>query len=142
MTHIRTKLHNPQQAHAAITSAYQSVKPWLMAGRKFDLTVKPDTRTAAQNRLMWDCLTALSEQVLWFGKRLTEDGWKDFITGHLHGQELVPNMDGTGFISLNGGRSTSSMTIGDMNAVIELALSFGAREGVRFKIDRREEEPA
>ena len=55
----------------------------------------------------------MSKQVQWFGKTLDPEGWKDFITGHLNGQELVPNMDGTGFISLTKGRHTSDMTIAE-----------------------------
>ena len=81
---------------------------------------------------MWSCLTDLSKQVKWFGKSLTKEGWKDFITGHLHGQELVPNMDGTGFISINRGRSTSDMTIAELAAVIELCHAFGAEQGVKW----------
>jgi len=74
----------------------------------------------------------LSEQVTWFGKKLTKEGWKDFITGHLDGQDLVPNMDGTGFISIQRGRSTSDMTIAAMSAVIELCHAFGSEQGVSW----------
>ena len=84
------------------------------------------------DKTIWSCLTDLSNQVKWFGKNLTPEGWKDFITGHLHGQELVPNMDGTGFISINRGRSTSEMTIPEMTAVIELCHAFGAEQGVKW----------
>jgi hypothetical protein len=55
-----------------------------------------------------------------------------FITGHLNGQELVPDMHGTGFISLEKGKSTSDMTIKEMTAVIELMHAFGADQGVKW----------
>ena len=88
--------------------------------------IRLETRTLKQSQLMWSCLDDLSAQVQWFGKKLKSEGWKDFITGHLNGQELVPNMDGTGFISLTKGSNTSRMTIKEMTAVIDLAHAFGA----------------
>ena len=123
-------LWEPVQAHRAIREAWQRIKALLMAGHRLILEVRMDTRSLAQNRIMWSCLRDLSRQVTWFGKKLTEDGWKDFITGHLSGQELVPNMDGTGFISIGLGRSTSAMTIKEMTAVIDLCHAFGADRGV------------
>ena len=123
-------LYEPVQAHKAIWEAWLRIKALLMAGHRLILEVRMDTRSLAQNRIMWSCLRDLSRQVTWFGKKLTEEGWKDFITGHLHGQELVPNMDGTGFISIGLGRSTSQMTIKEMTAVIDLCHAFGANQGV------------
>lgn len=125
-------LWDPVQAYRAISEAWPRIKSLLIAGHRLILEVRADTRTLAQNRIMWSCLKDLSKQVTWFGKRLTPDGWKDFITGHLAGQELVPNMDGTGFISIGLGRSTSGMTIKEMTAVIDLCHAFGADRGVRW----------
>jgi hypothetical protein len=125
-------LHNAQQGHDALSRMWAAVKPLLLAGKRITVTVKPDTRTLAQNRLMWSCLRDLSAQVEWCGKRLTDKGWKDYITGHLDGQELIPNMHGTGFISVNRGQSTSDMTIAEMTAVIDLAHAFGDERGVTW----------
>lgn len=115
-----------------LVELFSRIKALVFAGHRLIVEARPETRSLAQNSLMWSCLTDLSEQVKWFGKSLTPTGWKDFITGHLHGQELVPNMDGTGFISINRGRSTSDMTIAEMTAVIELCHAFGAEQGVRW----------
>ena len=126
------RLHNPTQAWDAIRVLWVRLKAELMAGKRFVIDVRSDTRTAAQNRLMWSCLRDLSAQVEWFGKRLSDKGWKDFITAHLEGQELVPNMDGSGFVALGKGKSTSDMTIAEMTAVIDLAHAFGADKGVKW----------
>ena len=129
MKHTVT-LNDAQSGHAAYAALWLQVKNLLLSGRRVHVTAKTDTRSLAQNNLMWSCLGDLSEQVLWFGKRLTDDGWKDFITAHLNGQELVPNMDGTGFVALGKGKSTSDMTIAEMTAVIDLAHCFGDERGV------------
>lgn len=130
---IRGRLCNPQQGHAFLASAFQSLKPHLIAGHAFDVVIKPKTRTLEQNALMWSCLTDLSEQVEWTaGRRLKPEGWKDYLTAHLNGQDLVPNMDGTGFVAIGRGQSTSSMTVAEMTAVIDLAHMFGDTRSVRW----------
>ena len=139
MDAIRIKLHSAQQAHAAITSAYQTLKPWLMAEHKFDLTVKPETRTTAQNRRMWAMLDDVAEQVLWHGRKLESIEWKDMATAALKGQKVVPGIGG-GFVVL--GTPTSKMTISEMSDVIDFLDAFGAEHGVRFTAPEYESEAA
>lgn len=128
---LSIQCYEPVQAHKAMTGQlWPALKSMLLAGHRMVLTLAPETRSSKQNNVMWSCLTDLSKQVTWFGKRLKKEGWKDFITGHLDGQDLVPNMDGTGFISIQRGRSTSQMSIKEMIAVIDLCHAFGADKGV------------
>jgi len=131
MKHTVT-LNDARSGHEAYSALWLQLKGLLLAGKRVHLTAKTDTRSIAQNNLMWSCLGDLSKQVPWFGKSLTAEGWKDFITAHLNGQELVPNMDGTGFVALGKGKSTSDMTIAEMTAVIDLAHAFGDERGVRW----------
>ena len=126
------ELKTPMQGLAQCKAAWQWAKPYLIAGHRMFLELRMDTRTTKQNRVMWSCLTDLSKQVTWFGKRMTPDGWKNWITGHLNGQEMHPNMDGTGFISVTKGTGTSHMTIKEMVAVIDLCHAFGADKGVNW----------
>lgn len=130
---ITLSLYEPVQAYKAIEAAWKHVKAMLVAGHRLALEIKPETRSVVQNNVMWSCLEDLSQQVEWCGKRLTKEGWKDFITGHLEGQDLIPNMHGTGFISINRGRSTSRMTRKEMIAVIDLCHAFGSERGVVWR---------
>lgn len=127
---LTMRMINAQQGHQSLMQAWTHAKALLMAGHRLVLEIKQETRSTEQNALMWSCLNDLSNQVTWFGKKLTKEGWKDFITGHLDGQDLLPNMDGTGFISIQRGRSTSKMSKAEMTAVIDLAHAFGAEQGV------------
>ncbi len=129
---ISITLSSVTQLATDIPRALEWIKAMLVAGHRLVFSVRAETRSAKQNNMMWSCLTDLSKQVTWFGKKLTKEGWKDFITGHLDGQDLVPNMDGTGFISIQRGRSTSAMTIKEMVAVIDLCHAFGADKGVQW----------
>ena len=131
---IKLTLYNAQQAHAELARVWQTIKPWLMAGHRLYIEIRAETRTLKQNNLMWSCLTDLSEQVFWDAqRRLTPEGWKEYLTAHLEGQDLVPNMDGTGFVAIGRGKSTSQMTITEMTAVIDLAHAFGDGRGVQWR---------
>ena len=125
-------LHSPQQGYQAIQKVWQQAKAMLMAGHTLELILRQKRRSSVQNNKMWSCLTDMSQQVEWCGKRLTPDGWKDFITGHLNGQDLIPNMHGTGFISINRGKRTSEMSVKEMTAVIELCHAFGTEQNVEW----------
>jgi len=92
-------------------------------------TVKEPTRTLAQNALMWRMLGELSEQVDWYGQKLTDAEWKDVLTASLKKQKAVPGIDG-GFVVL--GARTSKMSIAEMSELIELMYAFGAQRGVMF----------
>jgi len=94
------------------------------------------TRTLVQNDKMWGMLADVSAQVDWYGKKLTQENWKDVFSAALKRQEVVPGLDG-GFVIL--GQSTSKMTIAEMGDMIELMTAFGIEKNVRWKETRREE---
>lgn len=89
-------------------------------------------RSLPQNDRMWAMLTDVSKQVPWHGIRLSADDWKLVFMDALKRElRMVPNLEGTGFVSL--GRSSSDLSIEEMTGLIELIFEFGARHGVIFK---------
>ena len=63
---LTINLHNRQQAWQAIkTQVFPFLAQVLQGGRRWVLTLKLETRTQAQNRLMWPILTAFSRQLQW-----------------------------------------------------------------------------
>lgn len=124
-------LHQPVQAHQAMSMAWMEyIKPMLIAGYKLDVSIKPETRSTAQNRRLWSLLTDLSRQVDWYGQKLTPDEWKDVLTAALKQERVVPGING-GFVVL--GQRTSKMTIKEMIELQELIEAFGADKSVRFR---------
>lgn len=87
-------------------------------------------RTAAQNRRMWAMLHDISQQVTWYGRKLTRQEWKDVLSASLKLEEAVPNIEGTGFVVL--GQHTHEMSTKEMAALIELIEAFGVQQGVQF----------
>lgn len=87
-------------------------------------------RSLDQNRLMWDLLSDIAEQVDWYGQHYDAESWKDILSAGLHKeQRLVPGING-GLVAL--GARTSKMSVKEMNELIEFVRWFGAEKGVKF----------
>lgn len=94
------------------------------------VTVQERTRSLDQNRKLWACLHDVSTQVNWHGRWLDSDSWKCIFTAALKKQDVVPNLNGDGFVVL--GQSTSKMRVSEFSELIELIHSFGAERNVRW----------
>jgi len=98
------------------------------------VTIQEPTRSLEQNSRLWATLRDISEQVVWYGRKISSESWKCVFTAALKKQETVPGIDG-GFVVL--GQSTSKMTVGEMRDLIELINAFGAEHGVKFSDESR-----
>ncbi|OQS10264.1 hypothetical protein B0T37_10590 [Chromobacterium violaceum] len=100
-------------------------------GRGLKVTIQTASiRNLSQNAAMWAALTDISEQLDWYGNKLTPEEWKDLLTASLRRTKAVPNIDGSGFVIL--GQRTSDMSIREMGELLELIHAFGAEKGVKF----------
>lgn len=90
--------------------------------------ISPATRSLEQNAALWAMLGDVAAQVVWHGRKLDAESWKHIFTSSLKRQDVVPNLDGTGFVVL--GQSTSKMTKAEMSDLLELIAAFGAESGV------------
>lgn len=127
---LTIELHNRQQAHQIIKDRlFPYLGANLQAERRLVLTVKPSTRSLEQNARMWAMLTEISEQVEWYGNRLTAEEWKSVFSAAMKRAKVVPGLDG-GFVVC--GQSTSKMTRAEMSEMQTLMEAFGAERGVKF----------
>ncbi len=97
--------------------------------RPLQITIQEDTRSLAQNRMLWACLHDVSQQVTWYGRKLDSECWKHVFSAALKQQETVPGING-GFVVL--GHSTSKMRVSEMRDLITIIHAFGAEHNVRF----------
>ena len=93
----------------------------------YTVTIEEPKRSLEQNRLLWRTLHAISEHVIWHGRKLSAEDWKNVLTSSLKRQEVVPGIDG-GFVIL--GASTSKMNKVEMAELLELCFAFAAQQGV------------
>jgi len=126
---LKAHLYSPTQARQPFEQAWMLAKSLLMAGHRLTLEVRPEKRSDAQNRRLWAMLGEISQQVDWYGQKLTADEWKDVFSASLKRQKVVPGLDG-GFVIC--GQRTSKMTKGEMSELQTLMEAFGAERGVTF----------
>jgi hypothetical protein len=111
--------------HTSRGNAIQAIRE---AANGLVVTISEPTRNLEQNACMWATLTDIAKQVEWHGRKLDAESWKHIFTSSLQKMDVVPNLEGTGFVAL--GLSTSKMTKRQMSDLIELATAFGAQRGV------------
>lgn len=121
----------PVQSHIDLRDkVLPYIKAMTYAGHVLVVEVKPQTRTTEQNARLWAMLTDVSEQVNWYGRKLKPEEWKHVFTAALSKQDVVPNIDGSGFVVL--GKATSKMTKREMCDLQTLIEAFGVDKGVKF----------
>lgn len=90
--------------------------------------IKPATRTLEQSARMWAMLNEISKQVEWYGRKLDSESWKHVFSSSLRKMDVVPNLDGTGFVAL--GLSTSKMSKKELSDLMTIIEAFGSEHGV------------
>ncbi|MDU2018907.1 recombination protein NinB [Enterobacter kobei] len=98
------------------------------------IEAREETRTDKQNRLMWPLLKDLSDQVVWYGEKLSREEWKDLITVLVNQAKDEEQKSAPG---INGGRvyfgvRTSKSSKAYLVDVIEAIYWFGTQQGVKF----------
>lgn len=130
MDRFTLRLTDAQQGHKVLAEAWPRMKGELLQGRRLHVEVREEKRSDEQNRRMWAMLTDIARQIEWYGKKLDAESWKHVFSSGLKKLDVVPNLDGTGFVAL--GLSTSKMTKAEMGDMMLLMESFGAERGVKF----------
>lgn len=95
--------------------------------------IRPETRSDAQNRLLWPLLSDISEQVIWHERQLPPAEWKNGLMMALQNAEFIPGINPRTVWPL--GLSTSVLTKSRFSELIELTYAFGADNNVRFRTD-------
>lgn len=104
------------------------------------VTIKEETRTEEQNRLLHPLLTDISKQCEWMGKKRTMLQWKVImVSAHAiaTGQpaEMVIGIEGE---VVNLRESTAAMSKRRFSSLVEYVLAWGANNGVKFTDPERQ----
>ena len=109
-------------AHA--TARQRALDAVRNAPEGFCVTVAEPSRNLEQNAALWAILSEVSEHVVWHGRKLSPEDWKHIFTASLKRMDVVPNLEGTGFVAL--GLSTSKMSKREFSDLLELVNAFAA----------------
>jgi len=133
---LTIQLFNRQQAWAAIKEQlFPFLAKVLQAEKRWIMKLVPETRSMAQNRLMWPILTEFSRQLEWpvDGRmtRMEPDEWKDVLTAAFRGEQVRLAMGLNGGVVLLGQR-TSKFTKEQFRDWIEFLYATAADRDVRL----------
>ena len=131
-------LREPKQAHKVLTEVlWPLVKSWLICGGgALVLTVKPETRSLEQNRLLHAAIADIAEQVEWMGQKFTVEVWKRLcVASWLREKKeqpmLIPALDGNGFDVIF--EKTSKLSKTQCSELLEWCFAFGVEHDVKFR---------
>lgn len=93
------------------------------------VVIKDEKRPDVSNRKMWAMLRDVSQQVEWYGKKLSDEDWKHIFSASVEKQRAVPGLDG-GFVVL--GISTRKQSQKWFSDLFEVMHAFGAEQGVKW----------
>ena len=129
-------LLDPQQAKQALDWLYAQAKPWLMAGHRLVVEVRPENRSLDQNsKFHAICADIAKSGMQWAGKERSAEQWKVLlVSGHATatklGSEMVPGLEGE-FVNVR--ESTARMSRARASSLIEYALAFCAANGIELR---------
>lgn len=127
-------LHNRQQAWQVIRGQlFPTLAAVLQGGRVWVLSLVPETRTQAQNRLMWPLLECFATQLQWpiNGQmvHMEPEDWKDVLTAAFRGESVRLAMGLNGGVVMLGQR-TSKFSKAEFSDWIEFMYATAAARAV------------
>ena len=139
-------LINPQQAYSAMTAMFRdTIKPGTMAGHRYRLVLKEETRRESQNAHFHAIIGDIAKQDQLHGKKLDAESWKRLLIdafkydtkddpalaaewdkfGEL---QLLPALNHAGFVAV--GEQSRTFTIRLAAAFIEWLNAYAAERGI------------
>ncbi len=95
------------------------------------ITLSREKRSNKQNAKMWPMLDDIVKYIpTWQGRKMSTHDYKDVLTASIKGQDVVPNVDGTGLVAL--GERTSGYSKEEFSELIEYMYWFGTERGVKW----------
>ena len=121
-------INDQSEMRGKMLEVWETANKGIKSG-PFVVTLSRPKRNTKQNALLWALLGEVSQQVNWYGQKLSPEDWKNVCTASLTKQSAVPGIDG-GVVMV--GASTSKMDKQTFSNLIEVVYSFGAQQGVEF----------
>ena len=94
------------------------------------MKIGAETRRDAQNRRLWPMVEDIRQQVPGFDVYSKEDIKLRFMNALGTEMRFLPTLENEGIFPV--GMSSSTLTVAQFSALIELIFAFGAKHGVRW----------
>ena len=91
-------------------------------------------RTTPQNDALHAAIGDIARQRTYHGVKLPVREWKLLFLDALDGEvRMLPNLDGTGFVSV--GKSTSALSKEEFTGLLSIVYEWGSRNGIEWSDD-------
>ena len=134
---MEINLYNPQQAHTELRNLWDKLKPALVGGQQFKITLKQMTRSLPQNAMYHAIINQVAKQAQHMGAQWDADSWKRFLvdqwaqdTKHEPGR-VVPSLDGKRIVQL--GRQTREFTKDEASEFTDWLLAWCVEKGIEIE---------
>lgn len=136
-------LINAQQAHTRLMALWREAKPWLIAGHRLVITIKPEGRNSSQNAALHAWISEIASQKEWAGAKRDAETWKRLLVAswlRARGEslEILPALDGRGVDFVF--RRTSTLTKAECSELLEYVICWAVENGITN--EAREMQPA
>jgi hypothetical protein len=130
-----TTLYDWATANATLVKLAVWLKPRLLAGHSYTLTLEEARRTGDQNDKLHAMLSDIAQQVEWSGQRWSVEDWKRLLTyawmrAEKQSAQIVPAVDGHGFDVLY--RRTSRLSKKELASLIDYIYAWAAEQNVNW----------
>ena len=133
---MEINLYNPQQAHTELRNLWDKLKPALISGQQYKITLKQMTRSLPQNAMYHAIINQVAKQAQHMGAHWDADSWKRFLvdqwsqdTKH-ESSRVVPSLDGKRIVQL--GRQTREFTKDEASEFTDWLLAWCVDNGVEI----------
>lgn len=131
MTHTTT-LTEPTAARQTLDRLWTWLKPRLLAGHAYQLSIAEPRRSSEQNRKLHALITDIADRREWAGRRWDPLTWKRLLTAawmRARGDQVlvVPALDGHGFDVVF--EHTSRLSKAQMTELIEFIEAWDSTQG-------------
>ena len=130
-------LYNAQQGHTELRNLWDKLKPSLLSGGQYKLTVKQLPRSLPQNSMFHAIIGQVAKQAEHMGAQWDAESWKRFLvdqwaqdTRHEPGR-VVPSLDGKRVVQL--GRQTREFTKDEASEFTDWLLAWCSENGVEIE---------
>lgn len=127
---VTALLIEPGQAHKRLMALWRDIKPWLLAGHRLVITIKPEGRTGNQNAALHAWIADIAASVEWAGRKRDVETWKRLLVAawlRTRGEslEVLPALDGHGVDIVF--RRTSSLTKAECAELLDFVQAWAAQ---------------
>lgn len=122
-----------QAGYQAILQVWAACKPYLIAGHRLELEIRPERRNTAQNALFHALLQEIAARVKWAGELRDVETWKRLVTAawlRAEGEsiQLLPSIDGKGLDVVY--TPTSTLTKAQMASLVDFVSAWSVEQGI------------